>query len=113
MLKLNGLLWAWLLGFGCGGCADCESVTQDANAYVNDSTNRTCKTDADCVAVLTGCMTLERGYCGQVALSRTAAKSSAWSKILDDAGDSCDSSCGVCAAELIPTCGKGLCGGGP
>jgi hypothetical protein len=111
MFQLKWMAFAGLTWFACVGCDDCESVTQDANEYVNDSANRVCVIDADCVAVSTGCMSLQRGYCGQVALSKTSAKSSTWTKILEESHDNCDSSCGQCLALLIPTCKSGLCGG--
>ncbi len=90
------------------GCGDCSEETKTAQKFLDDPANRTCKVDADCSVVGTGCSGI--GFCAQAELNRQVAASQTWKNISDDLTN-CDNSCAVCDALLIARCTEGLCGG--
>lgn len=89
-------------------CGNCKGSAEDADAFVRQAENQQCENVDDCVVVSSNCSPMETTYCGQVALSASAAASEEW-KSIEQGLESCSSSCEVCAAELIPSCDSGYC----
>lgn len=90
------------------GCGDCTEASEDADAFVNNPDNQQCETTADCVIENAACSEMTTAFCGQVALSATAAASEEWAD-LKNGLDACPDSCSVCAAQRNPSCEDGLC----
>jgi hypothetical protein len=91
---------------GCESGCD-EKAIDRAVAFIDD--HQACETDADCVAVGDFCAEIPGGFCGQIAMSKQGAESSAWKAIERELSDCAPSSCDVCLAALVPTCTAGAC----
>lgn len=89
-------------------CGTCKESAEDADAFVRHAPNQECEVDDDCVVVTSNCSPMETTYCGQVAMSASAASSDEW-KAIQEGLDACDQSCTVCLAALTPSCQDGLC----
>ena len=79
------------------------------STFIRDPDNQACSSDADCVVVHVGCAEVDGAMCAQVGMSRTAAESSEWAELVEEANDSCGNECAKCGALLGVTCGDGLC----
>ena len=97
---------------GLNACGDCSDEIEAGKAYLDDPANLACASDADCMAVTTGCHTFERGKCGHANLNKSAAASKQWSELSADL-HGCEDSCPGCLALLVPQCSDGFCGGKP
>jgi hypothetical protein len=91
---------------GCESGCDEEAIER-AVAFLDD--NQACETNDDCVAVNDLCAEIPGGFCGQIAMSKKGAESSAWKTIERELSDCAPSSCAVCDALLVPTCTAGAC----
>jgi hypothetical protein len=97
------------------GCANggCDEEIDAMGMFLNDPAHLSCKSDADCVVVGTGCHTFDRGLCSQAELNTEASRSSAWQKLSRDLADCESGECSRCLALLLPGCDNGFCGGHP
>ena len=93
---------------GCESGCDQEAIDR-AVAFIDD--NQACETDDDCVTISDFCAEIPGGFCGQLAMSKQGAESSAWKAIERELSDCAPSSCEVCDAALVPTCTAGSCRG--
>jgi hypothetical protein len=91
---------------GCESGCDEEAIDR-AVAFIDD--NQACETDDDCATVGDFCAEIPGGFCGQIAMSKKGAESSAWKTIERELADCASSSCDVCTALLVPTCTAGSC----
>jgi hypothetical protein len=109
----RGLILVALLGciLPLAGCIRCNVAVEAAGAFLEDSQNRICQTDVDCMTVSTGCHTYDSGLCGQALLSRTAAESDRWLTLQKNLLECEGEDCMQCMAALLPRCTDGLCGG--
>ena len=98
------------IGLSLVGCGDCTEEIEAAKMFLEQ--NRSCQTNDDCVAVLTGCHTFANGLCAQAPLNRSAAASSQWQR-LSEGLEECENRCTTCTAALVPQCTSGVCGGSP
>jgi hypothetical protein len=97
------------------GCANggCDEEIEAMGKFLNDPAHLSCKSDADCAVVETGCHTFDRGLCAQAQLNTEAASSSAWQKLSRDLADCESGECSRCLAQVVPGCKDGFCGGRP
>jgi hypothetical protein len=91
---------------GCESGCDEEAIDR-AVAFLD--ANQACETHDDCATVGDLCGQIPGGFCGQLAMSKKGAESSAWKAIERELSDCAPSSCDVCAAALSPTCTAGAC----
>ncbi len=78
-------------------------------SFYMDEANRACSVDDDCEVVSTGCSEPSSAYCGQLALSQSAAESSEWEEISAEGKSSCSESCATCDAQLVVQCVNKVC----
>lgn len=91
---------------GCDSGCDDEAIAR-AVAFIDQ--NQECETDDDCAVVSDFCAEIPGGFCGQIAMSKKGAESSAWKAIEREVSDCAPDSCDVCDAALVPTCTAGAC----
>jgi hypothetical protein len=92
---------------GCGDEGCDPGLIQQASAFID--AHQSCDTDDDCVVVHDACGQIPGGFCGQLAMNRTGATSSAWRSFEAELHDCAPSSCTVCGAGLVPACRSGSC----
>jgi hypothetical protein len=89
------------------GCADdCADAAEAIEDFVTDRARRTCKVDDDCAAVAVDhCIP-----CGRIAINQSAAESTLWAELNEEAATACDNECALCDSFVSPPrCTDGVC----